>query len=128
MAGLGLLVLGLLGNGVDLLFGQNSPASRVSNGVVTILLVLYWIALIGSTVSSVLEGRSPGKEVMGLRVVSEQSGEAPGTGAMLARELIGRVIGLLFGGLGFLWALLDRDGQGWHDKLARTVVVKPTKR
>ena len=28
-------------------------------------------------------------------------------------------------GLGFLWAAIDADRQGWHDKLARTCVVQP---
>jgi uncharacterized RDD family membrane protein YckC len=25
--------------------------------------------------------------------------------------------------LGFLWAALDRRKQGWHDKIARTIVI-----
>ena len=28
-------------------------------------------------------------------------------------------------GLGILWVAVDRRKQGWHDKLARTVVVRP---
>jgi uncharacterized RDD family membrane protein YckC len=31
---------------------------------------------------------------------------------------------MLVGGLGFLWALWDNKQQGWHDKLAGTLVVK----
>jgi uncharacterized RDD family membrane protein YckC len=32
--------------------------------------------------------------------------------------------GVLLVGLGFLWALVDRDGQFLHDRLARTRLVK----
>ncbi|HKF94921.1 MAG TPA: RDD family protein, partial [Gammaproteobacteria bacterium] len=28
-------------------------------------------------------------------------------------------------GLGFLWIAFDKRKQGWHDKLAATVVVRP---
>jgi len=43
---------------------------------------------------------------------------------MLLREWIGRWLsGLLFG-LGYLWILLDKDRQAWHDKLASTYVVE----
>lgn len=30
--------------------------------------------------------------------------------------------------LGFLWVAFDSKMQGWHDKLAGTVVVRPTQR
>lgn len=43
---------------------------------------------------------------------------------MLLREVIGKwVSGLVFG-LGYFWAIWDKDGQTWHDKIAGTVVVK----
>lgn len=28
--------------------------------------------------------------------------------------------------LGVIWVAFDRNKQGWHDKMARTVVVRPT--
>ncbi len=30
----------------------------------------------------------------------------------------------LFLGLGFFWAIWDKDGQAWHDKIAGTVVLR----
>jgi len=38
--------------------------------------------------------------------------------------LIGRFLSGLFLGLGYFWALFDRNAQAWHDKLAGTVVIQ----
>ena len=70
------------------------------------------------------QGMTPGKKMMGLRVVRQETGDIPGFGLMLLREFIGRPLSALFLGLGFLWALFDKNSQGWHDKLAGTVVIK----
>jgi len=67
-------------------------------------------------------GTTPGKHVLGMKVVKE-NGQPAGFGTMLFREWIGKLIsGLLFS-LGYIWILLDKDRQGWQDKLASTYVV-----
>jgi uncharacterized RDD family membrane protein YckC len=35
----------------------------------------------------------------------------------------GYVVGALFCYVGWLWVAFDADKQGWHDKLATTIVV-----
>lgn len=69
------------------------------------------------------EGRTPGKRLMGLRVVRVRDGGMPGFGLMLLREIPGRALSGLVLGIGYLWALFDKNGQAWHDRLASTVVV-----
>jgi uncharacterized RDD family membrane protein YckC len=69
-------------------------------------------------------GRTPGKAVLGLQVVNQRTGDIPGFWRMVLREIIGRFLSGLFFGFGYLWALLDKNGQAWHDKLSGTVVVK----
>jgi uncharacterized RDD family membrane protein YckC len=64
--------------------------------------------------------------LLGLQVVDQQTGAIPGFGKMFLREVVGRFLSGLFLGLGYLWALFDKNGQGFHDKLAGTVVVKKT--
>jgi uncharacterized RDD family membrane protein YckC len=68
-----------------------------------------------------LVGCSPGKAIVGLRVVRE-SGQRP----TLVQATI-RLVGYWLSGipffLGFLWCLFDPKHQTWHDKLARTYVV-----
>lgn len=69
------------------------------------------------------KGQTPGKAVLGMYVVKE-NGQRAGFFTMLFREWIGKLVsGMLFG-LGYLWILIDRDRQAWHDKLASTYVVQ----
>lgn len=69
-------------------------------------------------------GTTPGKRLMGLQVVRATSGSTPGFGVMFVREIVGRFVSGLFLGLGYFWAIFDRSGQAWHDKIANTVVVR----
>lgn len=69
-------------------------------------------------------GYTPGKILLGLKVITKTTGRNPGFGKMFLREIIGRFLSSLFGGLGLLWALFDKNGQAWHDKLVGTVVIK----
>ncbi len=68
-----------------------------------------------------LIGKTPGKALVGLRVVS-QSGEK-----LKLRQAIIRVLGYFISGiiffLGFLVVLVDENRRGWHDRLARTYVL-----
>ena len=83
-------------------------------------IVAYVIAFF----SALSHGTTPGKWILGIRAIDKRNGQAPGLGRMLVRELIGKFISGFFAGLGFFWAIWDRDSQAWHDKLAGTVVVR----
>jgi uncharacterized RDD family membrane protein YckC len=69
------------------------------------------------------QGATPGKRLLGMRVVKE-GGQTAGFWTMLGREWIGKWISAMVFSLGFLWILFDRDRQGWHDKLVSTYVVE----
>jgi uncharacterized RDD family membrane protein YckC len=70
-------------------------------------------------------GQTPGMMLLGLRVARESDGTSPG----LARSIL-RYVGYLISGavlfLGFIWIAFDSRKQGWHDKIAGTVVVRRT--
>ena len=68
-----------------------------------------------------LTGQTPGKLLMGLRVVTTD-GRYLSLGQSV-RRLIGYVIAALPLYLGFLWILVDDRRRGWHDKIAGTCVV-----
>jgi uncharacterized RDD family membrane protein YckC len=57
---------------------------------------------------------------MGLRIV-RTNGERVRAGNAVRREVGYVISGLLF--LGYLWILFDNRRQGFHDKLAGTIVV-----
>lgn len=65
---------------------------------------------------------TPGKMLMGCRVVDADSGEALSRRQSLLRYL-GYIVSLLPLGLGFLWIAWDRRKQGFHDRIANSVVV-----
>ncbi len=66
-------------------------------------------------------GRTPGKALMGLRVVTINGGRLSFIHAVL--RLLGYLVSTVTLFLGFLWILIDNRRQGFHDKLARTYVV-----
>jgi uncharacterized RDD family membrane protein YckC len=95
---------------------DDSAARFVLAGLAILLLagiyyVFFWT----------LTGQTPGKMVMGVRVVA-----LDGRSLSLGRSII-RAIGYLLSALalylGFLWILMDNRRQGWHDKLAGSCVI-----
>jgi uncharacterized RDD family membrane protein YckC len=67
-------------------------------------------------------GATPGKSALGMKIVDAKTGETPGTLRLVVRFLAYFLSAFpLY--LGFLWAAFDRRKQGWHDKIARTIVI-----
>lgn len=70
----------------------------------------------------VQSGQSFGKRLIGIRVVRVDSAPIDYQTAIL-RHLLGYPLSFLGLGLGLLWPIWDARRQGWHDKLANTVVI-----
>ena len=68
------------------------------------------------------QGTTPGKMAMGLRVVRQDG--APMDGSTAALRYVGYILSSIPIGLGFLWIIWDPQHEGWHDKIAKTRVVK----
>ena len=66
-------------------------------------------------------GQTPGKSVVGIRVVKADGSELSDTDAFI--RAIGYHVSALICGLGYIWAIFDGNNQTWHDKLAGTYVV-----
>ena len=69
-------------------------------------------------------GLTPGKWMLGVRVVKQDSGMAAGFWRMALRQIVGQWLAAIVCYLGFIWALFDANRQGWHDKIAKTLVVR----
>lgn len=67
-------------------------------------------------------GQTPGKQVLGIKVVAIDGGEVDGFRAAL--RTMGYAFSWFLFGLGYLWAGMDRHRQTWHDKIAGTVVLE----
>jgi uncharacterized RDD family membrane protein YckC len=68
-------------------------------------------------------GATPGKLAVGIRIVDADTGNPPSTGRLVVR-LLCYLLSALPLYLGFFWIAVDRRKQGWHDKIAGTVVVQ----
>jgi uncharacterized RDD family membrane protein YckC len=94
--------------------GPMSDGGLLMAHLVSALIVLnFWVERQGT----------PGKLVLGLRIVDAESGGPASVGNLVVRY-VGFLIALMPLGLGCLWALWDPRRQGWHDKMARTLVVR----
>lgn len=67
------------------------------------------------------EGQTMGNTIIGLKVI-RTDGSRLSVGQALLRY-IGYIISASLFSIGFVWAAFDSKRQGWHDKLAGTLVV-----
>ena len=67
-------------------------------------------------------GQTLGKKWLKIKVQTTD-GQVPGYKKALIRETVGKLVSGLVLGIGYLWAIWDKDKQTWHDKMAKTVVV-----
>jgi outer membrane protein assembly factor BamD (BamD/ComL family)/uncharacterized RDD family membrane protein YckC/heme exporter protein D len=91
---------------------------------IVLAIVLATIIYGGLYIQLLSKGMTPGKWLLGEKVVEKLSGNYPGFWRMILREIIGKFVSGLPLALGYFWAIWDKDGQAWHDKIAGTVVVK----
>lgn len=70
-----------------------------------------------------LKGQTLGKMALGIKVVNAE-GSMPGLGIAALREIPGKIVSSIVICLGFLWIIWDVRKQGWHDKIAKTYVVR----
>jgi len=67
---------------------------------------------------------TPGKIAVGARIVDARTGAKP-TSRQLVVRYLGYYVSIVPLMAGILWVAFDPRKQGWHDKLAGTVVVRP---
>lgn len=106
-----LSLLGTLGIGNNAVFFHYSAADLL----LTAALVLYFTAFEGSC------GATPGKRILGMRVVSVRTGRLGWFDAFY-RETVGRFLNNLLG-VGYLMLLPDREKRTLADRLCDTRVV-----
>ena len=94
-------------------------AAAGSSPVLTLLALLGWVIFV---LVLWARGQSPGKLILGMRVI-DTAGEPAGFWKMALREVIGKFVSGIVFYLGYFWIIWDKDQQGWHDKIADTVVV-----
>jgi uncharacterized RDD family membrane protein YckC len=67
-------------------------------------------------------GATPGKMAISAKIVDAKTGGAPSTGSLVVRYFA-YLVSTLPLMLGFVWIAFDRKKQGFHDKIAGTIVI-----
>ena len=117
------VVLGCMG-----LFAGGLAAGSTDDAAAGCLNLLILAAIFGYfTYFHAHSGQTPGKKALGIKVISAD-GSPVSTGRSAARAfgyMATSLLAYIFVGLlGFLWMTWDPNKQTWHDKLARTYVIK----
>lgn len=98
---------------------ESAPASLGILGIFlnyilpAIVVILFWA----------YKSTTPGKMILGLKIVDAKTNENMSIGQMVIRY-VGYYPSMLVVGLGFIWVAFDSKKQGWHYKLAGTIVIR----
>ncbi len=108
----------------------NQSASFTSSFIPLLMIYALTIVLYYSyyATTTALFGGTVGKLLLGLKVVDISTGQKIGWIKSLIRHGPGYFVSSLVFYIGFIWIAFDAKKQGWHDKIAGTVVVDTKKR
>jgi uncharacterized RDD family membrane protein YckC len=113
-------ILTLLAPALTLVLAVYIKKSWASSAAATAVVVVGYLATAAVIFFNYIyfymrRGQSFGKRFIGVPIDYQTA---------VLRNIVGYLLSFLFFGLGIVWVLWDRRRQGWHDKLAKTVVVK----
>jgi uncharacterized RDD family membrane protein YckC len=87
------------------------------------ILVTWILPLVAVIWFWVAKQATPGKMLLSLRVVDAKTGGRLSVGQSLVRY-VGYFVSTFPFCLGLIWVGIDSKKQGWHDKIAGTVVIR----
>ena len=86
----------------------------------------FWLSLLLPALAVIIfwiyKSATPGKMVLKTKIIDATTGDAPSKGQCIGRYFA-YYLSILPFGMGFAWIAFDKRKQGWHDKLAGTVVI-----
>ena len=88
------------------------------NGLSTLLGLAYYLYFW----SSYGHGQTLGNRALGIRVVKTNGSELTLIDAFI--RYVGLILSFICLFIGVIWVAFDANKQGWHDKIAKTYVVK----
>jgi len=120
-----ILVLVVILPVLTLIYGQDYWISAQLTAGFWDVFLNYFLPAIAIIIFWIYKSATPGKMLLNIRIVDAITGNKPTTGQLIGRYFAYYISMLPFF-MGFLWAGIDKRKQGWHDKLAGTVVIKNT--
>ena len=103
-------------NGSDIFSSEASytPSRFVFEWIIPMIVVIaFWV----------IKSATPGKMIFKLRIVDAETHQAVSIPRLFLRY-IAYFLSMLPLCLGFLWVAWDKKKQGWHDKIAKTVIIR----
>ena len=101
----------------SILFAGDTVRGNGLNTLVGLAYFMYFWSSYG-------QGLTVGNRVMKLRVVKTDGSELTLTDSFI--RYVGLILSFLCIFIGVIWVAFDANKQGWHDKIAKTYVVKTT--
>ncbi|MGH9492342.1 MAG: RDD family protein [Terriglobales bacterium] len=95
-----------------------APSGRMAAGFALALPGFFWALY--QYLFLVYGGTTPGLQMTGLRLTTFDGDPVPRR--QRRWRALAMIVSYISLGLGFLWAIVDEDGLGWHDRITRTCV------
>lgn len=111
---------------LSLFFGSTTSGTRsvgfnLSGTPAVILQIIFLVYVVFFTTKF---GKTLGKMALKIKVIDPNTNLPPKIGKAMLREVVGKFVSSIAIGLGYLWVLWDTKKQAWHDKIAKTIVIK----
>jgi uncharacterized RDD family membrane protein YckC len=112
-----------IGAGINAAMSTDGQPSGAGLGIYAVLsLVSLGLTIYNRWIQAGKTGQSWGKKVLGIRLVSEETGQPIGAGMAFVRDLA-HIVDAIICYVGFLFPLWDAKRQTLADKIVKTVVV-----
>ena len=102
--------------GMPIMMGH-SGSFLITDIIPMVIVVTLWLKF----------GATPGKQLLDCRIVDSRSGQPLSLGQSLLRY-VGYILSAIPFCLGFFWVAWSPRKQGFHDYIARTVVIRKAER
>ena len=109
--------IGIIASAVSSILGRDTASTQYQG-----LSILFQAAYFTYFWSAAGKGQTLGNRALKIRVVKTDGSYLDYPGAFL--RYIGFVVSCVVFFLGVIWAAIDAQKQGWHDKIAGTYVVR----
>ncbi|MBA6224070.1 RDD family protein [Colwellia sp. MB02u-18] len=87
------------------------------------VMITYAFPIIATILFWIYKSATPGKILLQAKIVDEKTGDKPTVKQSVIRYFA-YYVSLIPLGLGFFWIAWDDKKQGWHDKIAGTIVIR----